>query len=63
MLLEATTVNDRATWNFGLVRMNLDALRVTFREREVWSVSRQGSALENPLSPYALFMLEQGEKK
>ena len=58
LLLEATKAGDEAKWQFGLVRMNGDALRVTFRDANIWSVPK----IENPLNlskePYALFSLE-----
>lgn len=58
LLLEATKAGDEPKWQFGLVRMNGDALRITFRDKDVWSVPK----IENPLNlskePYALFSLE-----
>jgi hypothetical protein len=59
LLLEATKAGAEPKWQYGLVRMNGDALRITFRDKEVWSVPK----IENPLNlskePYALFSLEQ----
>lgn len=59
LLLEATQAGAEPQWQFGLVRMNGDALRIAFRDKEVWSVPK----IENPLNlskePYALFSLEQ----
>ena len=58
LLLEATKTNDDVSWQYGLVRMNRDALRITFRDREVWTAPK----IENPLNlmkePYALFVSE-----
>ena len=56
LVLEAT---DEVTWEYGLVRMNSDALRITFREKDVWTASK----IENPLNlmkePYALITSEE----
>ena len=58
LLLEATKAGDEPKWQFGLVRMNRDALRITFRDKDVWSVPK----IENPMNlskePYALFSSE-----
>lgn len=58
LVLEATKTNNDTHWQYGLVRMNSDALRVTFREELIWTVPK----IENPLNlsqePYALFVSE-----
>lgn len=58
LILEATKANDESKWQFGLVRMNGDAIRVTFRDTDVWSVPKIGSPLNLSRDPYALFSLE-----
>lgn len=55
LLLEATKSNDDAKWRFGLVRMNSDALRITFRDKEVWSVPKIEHPLNLSKEPYVLF--------
>ncbi len=61
LLIEAVTMDGKPTWQFGFARMNRDALRVTFRDKSVWSVP----FIENPLShsrePYTLFPIKSGE--
>ncbi|MBC7816001.1 MAG: hypothetical protein IAG10_03780, partial [Planctomycetaceae bacterium] len=58
LMLEATKTNEDVIWQFGLARMNGDALRVTFRDKDVWTVPK----IENPLNlakePYALITSE-----
>ncbi|MDZ4688953.1 MAG: hypothetical protein SH850_28080 [Planctomycetaceae bacterium] len=58
LLLEAVTRGDAAHWQFGVVRTNGDALRVTWRDREVWSAPHLDNPLARPQEPYALFSLE-----
>jgi hypothetical protein len=58
LLLEAVNANADASWNFGLVRMNRDALRVTFRDTNVWSVPIIAHPLDLSTEPYALFTSE-----
>jgi hypothetical protein len=58
LLLEATRSDGGTSWRFGLVRMNRDALRVTFREQEAWSVPKIDNPLNLSKEPYALFSLE-----
>lgn len=58
LLLEATKAGAESQWQFGLVRMNGDALRITFRDKDVWSVPKIESPLNLSKEPYALFSLE-----
>ncbi len=58
LLLEATKAGAEPKWQFGLVRMNGDALRITFRDKEVWSVPKIDNPLNLSKEPYALFSLE-----
>ncbi len=59
LMLEATQTKAGANWQFGLVRMNGDALRVTFRDQEVWSVARLTNAMNLAKEPYAFFSPQQ----
>jgi hypothetical protein len=59
LLLEAVKANDDGSWHFGLARMNGDALRVTFRDTNVWSVPTIANPLNQSKKPYALFSSEQ----
>jgi hypothetical protein len=58
LLLEAVKTNDAARWHFGLARMNGDALRVTFRDMDVWSVPTIAN-LNLSKEPYAFFSSDQ----
>ncbi len=59
LVLEARRAGDSVQWEYGLARMNRDAVSVAFRDTSVWSVPY----LENPLAqktqPYTYFSLEQ----
>ena len=59
LMLEAATTKQGESWQFGLVRMNGDTLRVTFRDKEVWSVPRITPAMNLSQEPYAFFNSEQ----
>ena len=59
LMLEATSTKAGVNWQFGLVRMNGDALRVTFRDQEVWSVARLTNAMNLSKEPYAFFSPQQ----
>lgn len=59
LLLEALKTGDKSSWHFGLVRMNGDALRVTFRDKNVWSAPMIASLLNQSKEPYALFTSKQ----
>lgn len=59
LVLEATKTKDDIRWNFGLVRMNRDALRVTFRDENVWSVPKIESPLNLSNEPYSLFTADR----
>jgi hypothetical protein len=37
LLIEARETTDGREWHYALARMNRDAMRVRFRDREVWS--------------------------
>lgn len=62
LLIEAVTENASSTWRFGLARMNRDALRVTLRDKEVWSVPFLDNPFNLPREPYSLFPLKPVEK-
>ncbi|MBS0205641.1 MAG: hypothetical protein JSS49_22285 [Planctomycetes bacterium] len=59
LILEAFQSDEGGGWRFGLVRMNRDALRVTFRNNAVWSAPFIEDVLNRPREPYAVFSLEQ----
>lgn len=56
LVLEAT---DEVTWEYGLVRMNGDALRITFREKEVWTAPKIDNLLNQIKEPYTQITTEQ----
>lgn len=58
LILEATQVKDDVSWHFGLVRMNRDALRITFRDKEVWTAPYLEKFEGRAKEPYALFTSE-----
>ncbi len=65
LLIEAVSDNVTSatpTWRFGLARMNRDALRVTFRDKEVWSVPYLDNPFNLPREPYSLFSLKPVER-
>lgn len=62
LMIEAVTDNSTPTWRFGLARMNRDALRVTFRDKEVWSAPYLDNPFNLPREPYSLFPLKPVEK-
>lgn len=62
LMIEAVTDNSTPTWRFGLARMNRDALRVTFRDKEVWSAPYLDNPFNLPREPYSLFPLKPEEK-
>lgn len=57
-MIEAVTDNSTPTWRFGLARMNRDALRVTFRDKEVWTAPYLDNPFNLPREPYSLFPLK-----
>ncbi len=59
LVLEATKSNDDANWQFGLVRMNSDALRVTFRDAVIWTAPKIDNPLNLSKEPYALIVSEE----
>lgn len=59
LLLEATKSLDDSGWQFGLARMNSDALVVTHRDAKVWSAPHLPNPMEQPREPYTLFSLER----
>ncbi len=59
LMLEAISTKAGASWQFGLARMNGDALRVTFRDQEVWSVARLTVGTNLSKEPYAFFSPQQ----
>ncbi|HUQ69292.1 MAG TPA: hypothetical protein VM165_07215 [Planctomycetaceae bacterium] len=63
LLLEAVPVGNVARWRFGLARTNGGALRVTFRDRPIWSVPHLDSSLDRVQEPYTLFSLEHPLKE
>lgn len=59
LVLEATKAGDSVKWEYGLVRMNSDALRVTYRDQTVWTVSKLKDPLNLSKEPYALITSER----
>lgn len=62
LILEATK-SDASEWRFGLVRMNRDALRVTFRNKTIWTAPFIEDVLNRSREPYAVFSLERPLKE
>lgn len=62
LLIEAVTDNATPTWRFGLARMNRDALRVSFRDKEVWSVPYLDNPFNHARDPYSLFSVKPAAK-
>jgi hypothetical protein len=58
LLLEAAESNGGLVWKFGLVRMNRDALRITYRDKEVWSAPFIEQVMGRTKEPYSLFTSE-----
>lgn len=56
LILEATKTPTGTDWQFGLVRMNSDALNITFRDTTVWTVPLIENSLSLSKEPYALFV-------
>ncbi len=58
LLLEAVESKGGLAWKFGLVRMNRDALRITYRDKEVWSAPFIEQVMGRTKEPYSLFTAE-----
>lgn len=63
LILEATKSEEASVWRYGLVRMNRDALRVTFRNKEVWTAPFIEDVLNRSRETYAVFSLERPLKE
>ncbi|MBC7816769.1 MAG: hypothetical protein IAG10_07770 [Planctomycetaceae bacterium] len=59
LILEASKLNDKAIWQFGLARNNSDPIRVTFRDKEVWSAMKIDNILNMTREPYSSFTSEE----
>ncbi|MBI3864472.1 MAG: hypothetical protein HY290_21530 [Planctomycetia bacterium] len=59
LLLECRESAEGRSWHYALARMNRDAMRVRFRDREVWSVPYLETPWDDPKSDY--FIVEVGK--
>jgi len=59
LMLEAIETESGSVWHYGLVRMNSDALVVTYRNENIWSVPKLDVMLNNAADPYALITSEK----
>lgn len=59
LVVEAVGSAESLRWEYGLARMNRDALRVKFRGQPVWSVPYLEKQLNQPSEPYSLFPLDR----
>jgi hypothetical protein len=55
LLIEATALDDAASWRYALVRMNCDALQVVFRQDAVWTAPKIPYPLNLSQMPYSQF--------
>jgi hypothetical protein len=59
LTLEAIRTSDSVRWEYGLARMNRDAIRVMFRGQPVWSAPYLKDQLSLKTEPYTLYSLDQ----
>lgn len=62
LLIEADTADGKPVWRFGLARMNRDALRVTLRDKLVWTAPFLEDPLNHSREPYTLFPIKPRSK-
>jgi hypothetical protein len=55
LVVEARGDGDVSRWEYALARMNVGALRVSYRDRDVWSVEELSHPYARPQGPYTLF--------
>jgi hypothetical protein len=58
LLIEARETTERREWHYALARMNRDAVRVNYRDREVWSVPYVENPLADSRAPYHLIDID-----
>lgn len=59
LVVEADEVKGELRWQFGLARMNRDALRITYRDKDVWSAPFIEQVEGRTTEPYSLFFKQE----
>jgi hypothetical protein len=59
LVLEATQTGDSKAWQYGLARMNRDALKVTFENMTVWTVPYRDNQSIVATEPYTFFSIDR----
>ena len=58
LLVESVSSTNGQMWQFGISRMNRDAIQVTLHGKPVWSAPYIEEVLDRARDPYAVFSLK-----